>query len=845
MKNSAFLTTTGVFLLVQIILGLGAIAQPTDSISPDPNLIDTEEPSGSASDLRISPRLGIGHNTSGAGFDGTTRFEGFIPLWQHPGHTITFVEPRFLLDNDGNMGGNLLFGHRAYSQSNNRIWGGYVSFDNRRTDHSDFYQLGLGLETLGDVWDFRLNGYLPIGDTRQLVSDRAFDTGLELSTGFQENQFVLSSSRELQRFTIREAALGGFDAEVGARLVRWNQGNGDLRGYAGLYFYDGRGVDSTLGWRLGVEARPVQNLVLGVSVQEDDIFGTNIIGSVGLTWPRVRPRGPITGEQTVADRLGESVRRIPSIAVDTQTEVETRIEASVGPLMNPEEERAYRFIHVTLGRRGGDGTFENPFGTIQDALDASISDGNAIVYVDAGQNPDIPAFTIPNRVRVLSQGPVQLLAGMPFPGFPEAPSRLPFSPVTNFDEGILVTLPLSGDTNFPTIRDAGANHLVRMRTSTVLSGFQIADAPENAVIANSVANVEIRDNTITNAGDRGILLNDVSGSVVLFDNVITGSLGTAGSGQAILIYNRSSTPLEATIANHRLRNNQVGIEIIADGTRSELLNPLQIVDIDTTQIANSRTQGLRVEANELGNQLISFSNGSITNSGAEGALLETVNVGSQEITIEDSRIANNANSGIRAVAGVFNGSSTAAQEVFINRNQIENNGGAGIDIEGNEAAAQEFAIGGNLIQTNTEEGIRAIARNASFQEYVTDVPNNSLGISNNIIRNNGSQGISINAQDSATVIADIQENQLSDNGATSQPNLEITVNDVNNDACIVLLNNTSTNGIRINNNVSGTPGFFQIGNLSTVSTLNISPVTLLPNLAAYTDLPNTTSCFRD
>ncbi|MGJ3245094.1 MAG: right-handed parallel beta-helix repeat-containing protein [Elainellaceae cyanobacterium] len=845
MKNSVFITTAGVSVIFSLMIAQSAIAQSANPATSDSDA-DASSEIGSAADLRISPRIGVGYTTSGAGFDGITRFEGFLPFRQIPGQDITYFEPRFTLDNDGNVGGTLLFGHRAYSEVSDRIWGGYASVDNRRTDHSDFYQLGLGLESLGEVWDFRLNGYIPLGDTRQLVEDRSFDTGFDLSSGFEGNLFVLSSRREQQRVRIREAALGGFDAEVGARITEWNDGDGDLRGYTGLYFYDAKGTNSSLGWRLGLDVRPVQNIVLGISVQDDDIFGTNVVGSFSLTWPRVRSRGPIIDGQEVIARLGEPTRRTPTIAVDTQEDIETTIEETIAPLMNPEEEEPYRFVHVTLGRGSqGDGTFENPFGSLQSALDDSISDGSGIVYVDAGSNPEIPAFTIPDRVRVLSQGPVQFLAGMPFPGFPEAASRLPFSPVVNFNDGILVRLPLSEDGNFPIIRDVGATNLVTMGDRTVLSGFQILDAPNNAVAATSVENVEIRDNTITNAGDRGVFLNDVSGSVVMLDNIITGSRGGASSGQGILIANQSSEAIEVTIENHRIQDNRIGIEIIADGNLPQALDPSQIVNIDTTQIRNSREQGLSAQTNELGNQQISFTQGSIFASGAEGVFVQASNVGSQEVTLEDSTIANNGDSGIRVVGGIPNGSSTAAQEVFINRNRIEQNGGAGIEIEGNEGVAQEFAIGNNLIQNNAGGGIQAIARNFSFQEYVSDDANNSLGISNNIIQNNGGQGIVLRAENAATLIADIQGNTLSGNETGGQPDLDVSLDENTNDVCAVLINNSAENGIRLSNNVGGVAGFFEVGNLTMVPTLNSGDVSFLPDISTFTNIPDAASCFEN
>ena len=141
-----------------------AIAQTTDT-NPDASLSS----STSAADLKITPRFGVGYSTSGAGYDAFTSVEGFVPLLQSPGSTLTFLEGRLLIDNEADFGGNLLLGHRVYNPKSDRILGGYISYDHRDTGSSSFNQFGAGFESLGESWDFRTNFYLSIGDTGQLV----------------------------------------------------------------------------------------------------------------------------------------------------------------------------------------------------------------------------------------------------------------------------------------------------------------------------------------------------------------------------------------------------------------------------------------------------------------------------------------------------------------------------------------------------------------------------------------------------------------------------------------------------------------------------------------------------
>lgn len=108
-----------------------------------------------ATDLIVPARAGAGYNTSGGGYEGFGSFQGFIPLYQTPGQDLVYLLGRLLLDNDANLSGNLLFGYRFYNSAANRIYGTYLSYDNRDTGSNVFSQLGVGFETLGDVWDAR------------------------------------------------------------------------------------------------------------------------------------------------------------------------------------------------------------------------------------------------------------------------------------------------------------------------------------------------------------------------------------------------------------------------------------------------------------------------------------------------------------------------------------------------------------------------------------------------------------------------------------------------------------------------------------------------------------------
>ena len=874
--------------------------QPThrESALPESSIADahslSEESETISEDLGVSHLIGIGYSSSGPGYDGFGRFDGFIPVWQELGEDVVFLETRLLIDNGAHLGGNLLLGGRHYDPERNQILGGYTSFDTRSTGDSTFYQLGVGFERLAN-WDLRVNGYVPLGNTQQRVSATDFvDTGLNgITTGFEGRQLILNADIEQTRFLDREIAFAGFDIEAGGVLARWKQG--ELRGYAGTYLYAADGQGTTVGGSARLDIRPRPNIKLGIGVRGDERFGTNIIATVGATFPSIRPNRELDEKERVIARLGENVFRDNAITVDTVTETDIGSRTETSPLFNPEEEQPYRFTHVTLGAAGGDGTFENPFGTVAEALAATVGDGNDVVYVDGEAGIPIPAFAIPDTVRVLSQGPRQVLAGqvelseqteqvltnlisglsqesqqalseLKFPGISFGNARLRFSREANFT-GINVELPSSGDGVFPTIA-GGGDTLVTLGNNTVLAGFQLQDAAANAVLGSEVTNVELRNNAISWSGANtanGILLDNVGGSATLFDNSVSGA-----GDRGISIQNTSlEQSVQVAIEGFQVEGGDVGVEVVADGlTVQEVIigpsNPFNTsvgVAAGTSlndEITGNASEGLIVQANNSGIQELDFNNGSITNNGA-GVVINATDEGIQgPISFTDSVISDNrgngieVNGGIPGLAGAF---TFVSQEVSVNNSQIERNQGDGINIEAFGIAIQGFSIGNSTIANNTGAGIRSTAGGDSQQEFNPNTGGFNLAIGNNTITGNGDSGIILDVGDNgilfpaATLLAEIEGNTLSGNGG-ADGDIVVTAVDTNASACVYIVDNTVPAGINLTIDappvlfeVQDLPNFVDINGLSPIN--NSAPVTLNPAPAFFTTPSGDGVCFAD
>lgn len=543
-------------------------------------LAQTEVP-GDTSLPSISPRLRVGYRTQSGGLEAMTQFEGFLPFGQsvqssdqYSVQTLWFLEGKLLLDPEAQIGGNLLVGYRQYDAGSDRLWGGYVAYDDRRTAHSQFSQLGVGFETIGD-WELRLNGYIPLGDRRDLVASSSLDSGLQLSNlRFQGNFLLADGQQQRQTTRVYDATMGGVDLEVGGKLTP----GGTLRAYVGGYYSGAPGSDDILGWRLRVAAEPSPGLDLGLMLQDDARFGTRLVASVGLSWP---PRaGQRSSQRSNQQRLGDSVARTDSIVLDRQVERAVTGDSFAGrPLTNPATGSAYVFQHVLGGGTAGNGTFEAPFNAMDGAIAASRLDGNGIIYVQPGTNLGFTGFTIPTQVQVLSTGPIQQIATV---------------------ERSWVTLPLSGQGTL-----AQVNGTVTMGDRSVLSGFTVTGGTGPAVLAQTLSSATVRDSRLFSSAIAGAQVSNTSGTVSFLNTPII------GEGVPSLI---ATNVVNLAIANSSLTS------------RNSISNGLQFNGVSGTitptnspiQISNAQTAGIQLTGIQ---GTVNLSNATINQTGQAGVEL--------------------------------------------------------------------------------------------------------------------------------------------------------------------------------------------------------------------------------
>jgi hypothetical protein len=740
---------------------------------------------------------------------------------------------------------------RHFNPATNAILGGYLGYDVRNTGKTTFNQLGAGVEGVWSGFEAHLNGYLPIGDTRQTVDRASFTNSSSTSSTtstpsgdprFQGNNLVFGLAQTTTLTTLTnsfnfrrdQVALGGLDAEAGVKLLSWKP-DGDLRSYLGLYYYTGSNISGFVGVRGRLVARVNQYASVGLSVQGDSEFGTTAAVTVGLTFPGVSNHSAPENAANWA-RMGDSVNRINTVAVtertatssSSTTTTSTSTSNTIEAARNPATGQPWVFEHVVLGGAGGDGTYENPFSTVANGLTAVPGDGNGIVYVQPGTNPGIPAFPIKDNVQVLSTGPVQT--------------------IPTVQAGTL-QLPLSG--TLPRVTNT-----VTMGNNTVLSGFAVTPPTgSTAILANGVQNVTIRDNQAQANGNNipVIRLQNVTGTATVNNNTITAN-GTSSAypvGADGIEVDLSNT----TLANLLLTNNRVTVAATGNNTDAIGIFPtnnsvIMAMSISgntlTISAANSfgvyvypQTNSLITTATLANNTITTGGNGSYgidlrpdtsrlstvtlsgntittTGTGADAIFFDSTNNGS----ISTLNIANNtitaSGTNSHGMHMETNQPATAPLQITIANNTLKQTGSYGIFLDTYGATQAAATITNNTVTNATDVGIYVVANNTSQLRTIID----SNQVSNVQLGGIAQVGITVDTADTAQLFGSITNNRVANTNALGNSNrveYRAQTNNIgvpnNNNICVRFLNNSASQ-----------TGYW-LANFSPVGTIRVEPFT--------------------
>lgn len=174
-------------VFLAVILPLGSFAGAQKAEEECPNVNQTYRAA-----LRHIESGGIGYK------DGYTTLEMFLSSDPGQRKVTSFLDARGHVFDRGKWAANAGFGLRALW--GNKVYGINAYYDYRDVGRFNSHQVGVGLESLGELFDFRINGYLPIGKKISHPYDADFEA-------FSGNYMLVSQKVQ--------SAMKGVDAECG------------------------------------------------------------------------------------------------------------------------------------------------------------------------------------------------------------------------------------------------------------------------------------------------------------------------------------------------------------------------------------------------------------------------------------------------------------------------------------------------------------------------------------------------------------------------------------------------------------------------------------------------------
>jgi trimeric autotransporter adhesin len=539
------------------------------------------KPSQECAETRIKPmRIAVSHiEGGGIGYNqGYTSLEGFFSPVQTKGFYVPFLDLRGHIFNDGKMAANAGMGMRYISDS--IVYGANAYYDYRNTKHQHYNQIALGLEILGQIYDFRINGYLPIGQK----TSSFFNTEFEEFTG----NFLMLSRK-------REGALKGANAEVGYHLNCLNQ----IPVYfaVGPYYLTGSG-NTTWGGEAKLSLNFFDYVSLTGQTSYDSLFHWRGQGQLSLTIPfgskRAR-RNSSCAARCLNNRSLQDVSRFEIIPVDRQTVRSKAIDPATG------QPYIVWFVDNTSHSSG---TYENPFSTLTAAQNASGP--NEIIYVFPGDQTTTGldnGIIMKNGQRLWGAGIEHNLPSTV--GTIHIPALLTGPFINNTFNNSIALLPIiTGPANVVTL--AGNNEI---------SGLYILFTAGNGISGTAVSNLSIEHNTIQGFSGEPIALNNFGGSLLINNNTIS-----AGPMNSAIDISNATSNLNATISNNQILAGADGC-LWTVSNRGTLQFTGNAVNAEFNALNLNSVTGSTLTATVANNQMVMFQSGVLLTAGGDEATL--------------------------------------------------------------------------------------------------------------------------------------------------------------------------------------------------------------------------------
>jgi hypothetical protein len=499
---------------------------------------------------------------------------------------------------------------------------------------------------LGELWDFRINSYLPFGKKKSDYYHLHFKE-------FKGHYAYLDHKFEF--------AMKGVNAEVGWHLICKNI---PLYVAAGPYYLEGQG---NVAW--GGEARlslDVWNYMrLEGMTSYDNQFKWIAQGQISVIFPlgskKENPakRNRVCKRTTIAECAVQRVDRMEIIPIDINHHTFLAINPATG---------APYFFWFVNNTSHSDGTFESPFPTLGQAQNASMP--NDVIYIFPGDG------TSTGINGGITLQPAQQLLGAGFNySFPTQdgtvviPAQASGRPLISNSAAILTNVVTAADAN----RIAGLNFDIAgaqgILASNIISGMVI----DNNIFSGTVPGIStidingsgiisVTNNQINTSGFEAIRFVSINGDMNLF---IDGNSVDSGSTYGVG-FNFTSGSIQSCIVSNNLFSSSFGIFVGA--------GPMNI-NINNNTIYQSNI-GIQFDFNYFGSTMGTYfvSNNTITN--ISGAAIN-IDGGSTNIPTSTLTIQNNV---LHNTPYGINGSGYNGDFFTFSQNQLSNISNTGISL---------------------------------------------------------------------------------------------------------------------------------------------------------------------
>jgi hypothetical protein len=532
---------------------------------------------------------------------------------------------------DNAFEGNLGLGFRRVNDAETSIFGMYAFYDVLKSvNNNQFTQVTVGAEHLGLTWDLRANAYLPIGQTKHVHS--IYDTA---SAQIINNNII-------QHYQISEeiAQMGG-DVEVGRTL-----GTNKLRGYVAAYTFG----DNLTGPRARLEYQMNSHITLNTAVQYDQTRKTQYFVGARFTVGGAKT----SNSDSIYARLTDPVVRDIDVVTKAKFSNETKIATD-----------KFWMVDQTKTTSGGTGTLDNPYASIEDAINNAPE--GAIIYVKGANNT---VYSAGDNTR-LKQG--QSIVGSVNDLFFDFEKNQAFS-----------------SKNSSNIFLMGGNGI-----APTISGTLIANSHVGIYNLNLIANDLARDQA-------GILVDNAQ-NVMISDVSVSGF--NVENGRAISIVGSN----QVSINNLSTSDNDIGVDI--KNSQVDITNTLNIdqsktiglqmvnsqVNVDALNITNSKQDGIVAFGGALSvKNDLTIAGGTNAIWAQAGATISANNatISNSDLLIDAAKLNINNTLTIDAKQiNVVNGGTVNSNIADVTTNQMSFNQGAWstnhsvINIDGNDAIA--------------------------------------------------------------------------------------------------------------------------------------------------------------